>query len=139
MQADNSQYIKALDQATTKLNKFAKDQGSAFEDLKGSFVSLGEKIAEAFAIEKIIEFGVATIESLASLEKMSQSAGIAVEELSSLRLAFAAGGISQEEMGVSLKKLNVALSEAAGSSTSKAGVAFRALGTIVCKIGRAHV
>lgn len=128
MQADNSQYIKALDQATTKLNKFAKDQESSFGDLKSSFVSLGEKIAEAFAIEKIVEFGAATIESLASLDKMSQSAGISVEALSSLRLAAAASGISQEELGLSLKKLNVALSDAAGNATGKAGVAFRALG-----------
>lgn len=121
MQADNSEYVKALDQATKRLGSFQKEQNEALE-------KLGEKIAEAFAIDKIVEFGVSTIESLASLDKMSQSAGIAVEELSSLRLAAAASGISQEELGVSFKKLNVALSEASGNATSKAGVAFRALG-----------
>ena len=121
MQADNSAYVKALDQATQRLNSFSKEQDEALG-------KLGEKIAEAFAIDKIVEFGVSTIESLASLDKMSQSAGIAVEELSSLRLAAAASGISQEELGTSFKKLNVALSDAAGSATGKAGVAFRALG-----------
>jgi hypothetical protein len=120
LQADNSQYIKALDQATGKLSKFSKDQESLLGDLANKF-------AAAFTIDKLIEFSVGAIESAASLEKLSQAAGVSVEELSSLRLAAAASGISQDQFALSLKKLNQNLSEAAGNATSKAGEAFRAL------------
>jgi hypothetical protein len=124
MQADNSQYVKALDQATTKLQKFSADQGKIFDDI-------ASKIGAAFTIGALVDFSASVLESASSLERLSQSAGISVESLSSLRLAAAAGGLSQDELGQSLKKLNVNLSDAAGNATGKAGVAFRALGISV--------
>jgi hypothetical protein len=124
MQADNSQYIKALDQATGKLQSFAKDQNEAL-------AGLAEKIGEAFAVDKIVEFAASSIESAASLERLSQSAGVSVESLSAMRLAATASGLSQDELGRSLKKLNVNISEAAGNAGSKAAIAFKALGISV--------
>ncbi len=124
LQADNSQYIKALDQATGKLSKFQKEQNDLLKDLAGDF-------AGALSIGAFVEFADHAIESAASLDKLSQSAGVSVEELSSLRLAAAASGISQDQFGVSLKKLNQNLSEAAGNAQSKAGEAFRGLGIAV--------
>jgi hypothetical protein len=124
MQADNSQYIKALDQATSKLSSFSKDVKAQLEDLADTF-------AAAFSVGALAEFADHAIESAASLEQMSQAAGVSVESLSSLRLAFAAGNLSQDEMGSSLKKLNSNISEAAGNAESKGGVAFRALGISV--------
>jgi hypothetical protein len=121
MQADNSQYIKALDQATSKLQSFSKDSNEAL-------AGLADKIGSAFAVGKIAEFAASSIESAASLERLSQSAGVSVEGLSAMTLAAAASGLSQDELGQSLKKLNVNIAEAAGSASSKAGVAFRALG-----------
>lgn len=121
MQADNSQYIKALDQSTGKLSQFSKDQGDLLDGLAGKF-------AAAFSIGAMIEFTSSAIESAASLERMSETAGISVEALSSLRLAAAASGLSQDELGMSLKKLNVSIEQAAGNASSKAGVAFRGLG-----------
>ncbi|HXI99560.1 MAG TPA: phage tail tape measure protein, partial [Gemmatimonadaceae bacterium] len=131
MQADNSQYIKALDQATAKLNKFAHEQENAFTQLKDQFVELGAKFAAGFAIEKIIEFTASSIESAAALERLSQTTGISTESLSALRLAAAASGLSADEMGVAYKKLNVSIEEAAGNAQSKAAVAFKALGISV--------
>jgi hypothetical protein len=121
MQADNSSYIKALDQATARLSHFQKEQEDRLKEL-------ATKFAEAFAIDKIVEFAASSIEGAASLERFSQSAGISVEALSSLRLAAAASGLSQDELGVSLKKLNVSIEQAAGNASSKAGVAFRGMG-----------
>ena len=128
MQADNSQYIKALEQATGKLEKFEKEQEGALSEIKEQFAEIGGKIAAAFTVDKLIEFTSEAIESAASLEKMSQSTGIGVEALGALRLAAAASGLSQDDLGVALKKLNVNVSEAAGNIHSKAGVAFKALG-----------
>ena len=121
LQADASQYVKALDQATGKLQKFEKDQNDAL-------AGIADKFAGALTIGAFVEFSASAIESAASLEKLSQAAGVSVEELSSLRLAAAAAGIDQDQFGVSLKKLNQSLSQAAGNDTSKAGEAFRALG-----------
>jgi hypothetical protein len=121
MQADNSQYIKALDQATSKLQSFSKDSNEAL-------AGLADKIGSAFAVGKIAEFAASSIESAASLERLSQSAGVSVEGLSAMTLAAAASGLSQDELGLSLKKLNVNIAEAAGNAQSKAAVAFRALG-----------
>jgi hypothetical protein len=121
LQADNSQYIKALDQATGKLQKFQQDQNDLLS-------GIADKFAAALSVDALVEFSAHAIESAASLERLSQSAGIGVESLSSLRLAAAAAGIDQDQLGVSLKKLNQQLSEAAGNATSKSGEAFRALG-----------
>jgi hypothetical protein len=124
MQADNSQYIKALNQSTSQLTSFVKDVKAQLEDLADTF-------AAAFSVGALADFADHAIESAASLEQLSQSAGISVESLSSLRLAFAAGNLSQDEMASSLKKLNSNISEAAGNAESKGGVAFRALGVSV--------
>jgi hypothetical protein len=124
MQADNSQYVKALDQATTKLSKFAKDQ----EDILGS---LAGKFAAALSVGGLAAFTASSLENAASLDRMSQSAGVSVEALSSLKLAAAASGLTQDELGLALKKLNVNIAEAAGNANSKAGVAFKAMGISV--------
>lgn len=124
LQADNSQYIKALDQSTQKLNKFSSDQGKLLTDIAGKF-------AAAFTIDKIVDFSAASIEAAASLSKLSAASGVSVEALSGLSAAFAAVGLTQDDLGTSLKKLNSAISEAAGDSTSKAGIAFKLLGVNV--------
>ncbi len=121
LQADNSQYVKALDQATGKLQKFQQDQNDLLS-------GIADKFAAALSVGALVEFSAHAIESAASLDRLSQSAGVSVESLSSLRLAAAAAGIDQDQLGVSLKKLNQNLSEAAGNATSKSGEAFRALG-----------
>jgi hypothetical protein len=128
MQADNSQYVKALDQATQKLNKFAKDQEDILDGIDEKFSELGKNIAGAFAIEQIVEFSESALEGAAQLEKFSQTAGVSAQTLSAFQIATAGSGISTEELAQSFKKLNVAASEAAGDSTSKAGQAFRLLG-----------
>lgn len=131
MQADNSQYIKALDQATAKLNKFSKDQQGALSELGNQFSDLANKFAAGFAIDKIVEFTASSIESAAAVERLSQVTGISTESLSSLRLAAAASGLSADEMGVAYKKLNVSIEEAAGNAQSKAAIAFKSLGISV--------
>lgn len=121
LQADNSQYIKALDQATGKLTKFTEDQGHAFSEL-------GSKIAEFFAAEKFAELVKGAIESEAALADLSQSAGVSIAKLQELQLATSANGLTQEDLATAFKHLNSAISEATGDGTSKAAIAFKALG-----------
>lgn len=124
LQADNSQYIKALDQSTQKLQKFSSDQNKLLADIAGKF-------AAAFTVDKIVEFSAGAIEAAASLSKLSAASDVSVEALSGLGAAYAAGGLNQDDMARSLKKLNAAISEAAGDATSKAGLAFKLLGISV--------
>jgi hypothetical protein len=124
LQADNSQYIKALDQATGKLDKFSKDQDAILESIAGKF-------AAALSVGALAEFTASSLESAASLDRLSQSAGVSVESLSSLKLAAAAAGLDQDQLALGLKKVNQSLAQAAGDSTTKAGEAYRALGISV--------
>jgi hypothetical protein len=128
MQADNSAYVKALDQATSKLNKFSKDQHSLVSEIGDKFKEFATRFAEAFALEKIVEFSAGAIEGAASLEKFSQSAGVSVEELGSLQIAMAGSGVDVDGLSLAFKKLNVAASTAAGDGNSKAAIAFQLLG-----------
>lgn len=128
MQADNSQYVAKLADATNKLNKFAKDQQSALDAITDKFTDFAVSLGAAFSVDKLSEFVSSTLEGNASLQKFSESSGIAVEDLSALGSAAAGAGLSQDELGMAIKKLNVNLSEAAGDSASKSAIAFRLLG-----------
>jgi hypothetical protein len=124
LQADNSQYMAALDQATGKLAKFSKDQS----DLLGG---LAQKLGAAFTIDRLVEFSASTLEAAADLSRMSQSSGIAVEDLSALEFAARASGVAGDSLGISLKKLNVSIADAAANAGSKAGLAFAAMGVSI--------
>lgn len=87
-----------------------------------------QKFAAAFTVDKIVDFVESAVESAAALERLSQESDIAVEQLSALAAVFAQSGVGQDEMASSLKKLNTAISDAAGNPTSKAAFAFQALG-----------
>lgn len=128
MQADNSQYIKALDQASAKLKKYSDDTNSLFSQIKDSVGDLAGTFAAAFATDKIVEFSAAAIEAQASIAKMSQETGISVDKLSTLNLAFAENGLSADQTATAMKKLGQAVSDATGDPTSKAGLAFKLLG-----------
>jgi hypothetical protein len=124
LQADNSQYIKSLDQATSKLLKFSSDQNAIFSDI-------AQKIAAVFTVDKLVEFSASTIEAAASMSHFSESTGIAVESLSGLQFAAAASGVGSDALQTSLKKLNVSIADAASSASSKAALAFNAMGVSI--------
>lgn len=124
LEAETSQYQTQLAAATKQLQAFQSDVSAFANDVVGKF-------AAAFTVDKIAEFIEGSIESAAALEKLSQESGIAVEQLSALQAVFAQSGVGQDEMASSLKKLNQAVSDAAGNSSSKAAFAFQALGISV--------
>lgn len=134
LEAEISQYQTKLTLATNLIQKFQHDTKSALDDVKGYFEKTFE-VAAIYEFSKTVEeFAASTIESVASLTRLSQAAGISVEALSSLRLAAAASGLSQDQLAESFKKLNVSIAEAAGDPTSKAAAAFKALGVSVTNV-----
>jgi len=128
MQADNSAYIKALDQATAKLKQHSEESNSIFGQIKEGLSDLAGDLAAAFTIDAIVEFSAAAIEAQASVEKLSKEFGISVERVSTLNLAFAQAGLGADQTGVAMKKFEQAISDASGDPASKAAVAFKLLG-----------
>lgn len=124
LEAETSKYQTQLAAATKQLEEFRDGVGEAVQDLAAKF-------AELFTVDAIAEFVSGTVESAASLQKLSQQAGVSVEQLSAFGAVAAQAGVSQDDMASSLKKLNVAISDAAGNATSKAAFAFQALGISV--------
>lgn len=124
LEAETSQYQQNLAAATKQLQGFQTSVAEFAEDL-------AKKFAAAFTVDKIGEFIENAIESAAALERLSKESGVAVEELSALAAVFAQSGVGQDEMASSLKKLNQAISDAAGNASSKAAFAFQALGISV--------
>lgn len=124
LEAQTADYDAKLDQATRKLQGFHSSTNKALDEIKGAIVGL-------LAFDKLADLAKSVLENAANLDKLSQSSGISVEELSKLQFAAKQSGIESDAFAVGLKKLNVAMAEAGGSSTSKAATAFRALGISV--------
>lgn len=111
-------------QAIQRSIQHAADSASdAFKDLAG-------KVIAAFSVEKLIEFGNASIELGDKLEKMSQKIGIGVENLSALRAQAQLSDVGFEDLGGALEKL-ARSAGAAADGTSKQADAYRAIGVAV--------
>lgn len=124
LELQSAKYQQGFEQATKSLQKFQKDTGDGLKKIADLF-------AGALSIDALVDFGKSTLEASASLDNFSKSAGVSVEALSALQFAAKAGGVGTDQLGESLKKLNVAISEAAGNAESKAALAFGILGVNV--------
>lgn len=131
LELQSAKYQQGFDQATARLNKFHKDTG----DTLGK---IGDLFAGALSADAILHFADSTINAAADLENFSKASGIAVEQLSALQFAAKAGGVGTDGLTNALKKLNVAISDAAGNADSKAATAFQLLG-ISAKDANGHL
>jgi hypothetical protein len=91
-------------------------------------VVVAELTAAAVAVAVLTD---KAIENAAEMGKMAQRIGAPVQELSKFAYAANIVGIANEAMEKSFKKLDVAISEAAGNMDSKSGKAFAAMGVHV--------
>lgn len=121
LELQSAKYQQGFDQATARLNRFHKETGDSLKKIT-------ELFATALSVEAVVSFAESTINAAADLENFSKASGIAVEQLSALQFAAKAGGVGTDGLTTALKKLNVAISEAAGNSESKAAIAFQLLG-----------
>lgn len=87
---------------------------------------LGGKLAAAFAVEKLYEFGKGLLETGEQFDLMRQRTGIAVETLASLKKAASLNGVAFDELGVGLRKFSIAISDANHGGTA-ASSAFEAI------------
>lgn len=126
LEADSLKFQKELDQAKRKLSNF---EGSASKTAKQVGRVLGA--AAVAAATGLAYMAKQSIDLADEMSKAAQKIGVTTESLSQLRYAADLAGVAGASLDKSLQKLNRSMSEATITSTSKAAMAFKALGVEV--------
>ena len=126
LEADSLKFQKELDQAKRKLSGF---EGSASKTAKQVGRVLGA--AAVAAATGLAYMAKQSIDLADEMSKAAQKIGVTTESLSQLRYAADLAGVAGASLDKSLQKLNRSMSEATITSTSKAAMAFKALGVEV--------
>lgn len=126
LEADSLKFQKELDAAKRKLSSF---EGSASKTAKQVGKVLGAAaVAAAAGLAVMVK---RSIDLADDMSKAAQKIGVTTESLSQMRYAADLAGVAAASLDKSLLKLNRAMSEATITSTSKAAMAFKALGVEV--------
>lgn len=126
LEADSLKFQKELDAAKRKLSGF---ESSASKTAKQIGTVLGG--AAVAAATGLAVMAKRAIDVADDMSKAAQKIGVTTESLSQLRFAADLAGVSSGALDKSLQKLNRSMSEAAVNTTSKAAMAFKALGVEV--------
>ncbi len=116
-----------LDAGVNRVKDKVGEVGSSTDLLADKLKELGSVIAASFAVEKLIEFGKATLETAEGIEKLGVITGLTTEKIQTLQFALQMTGSSAEEANVSLTKFSRNIYEAAAGS-GPAYEAFQKLG-----------
>lgn len=134
LRADVAQLQSDLGKANALNAQYARAAAEAWNGaagaVKGAIVDIAGKVAAAFAVDKLIEFGRAAIDTADELGKMSQRVGVSVETLSSLRVQAQLSNVSIDDLQGGLSKLARNAADAAAGSKQQAN-AFQAIGVAV--------
>jgi hypothetical protein len=96
------------------------------EGFKETILELGKTVLEAFAVEKVLEFGKEMINTADETREASIALGLSAQQLQQLEFAASTAGLEVGELHASLARLNrVAAESAAGKGQSGA---FKKLG-----------
>jgi hypothetical protein len=134
LRADVATLQSDLGKALDLNRKHAKDieglWGQAANGIKDGLTDIAGKIAAAFAVEKLVEFGAKVIENADQLGKMAQKVGVSVESLSALNVQARLSDVSIDQLQGGLSKLARSAADAATGNKSAAS-AFSAIGVAV--------
>jgi hypothetical protein len=126
LEAESLKFQKELDQAKRKLSAFDKSAGATAKQigtvLGAAAVAAGTGLA--YMAKKAIDLADDT-------SKAAQKIGLTTESLSQLRFAADLAGVASNSLDKSMQKLNRSMSESVITNTSKAAMAFSALGVEV--------
>lgn len=126
LEADSLKFQKELDQAKRKLSGFESSASKTAKQI-GTVLG-GAAIAAATGLAVMAKRSVDLADDMS---KAAQKIGVTTESLSQLRYAADLAGVAGAALDKSLLKLNRSMSEATITSTSKAAMAFKALGVNV--------
>jgi hypothetical protein len=108
-------------------DKELKEADKGIEGFVEKLKGVAEKLAVAFAVEKIHEFVEGQIEAGAQLKVTAERLGTDTQELQAMQLAAAQAGVSAETLATSLRFLNKHISEAVHGTGDGAKI-FKELG-----------
>ena len=103
--ADGQGLKDGLAQAKGHVDKFKHES-------EGAFASLGERIVEIFAVEKILEFGKKLFEFGSDIKNTAMALNLSTDSVQGLGGAFEQTGASSEQFKNGVIKLNQSLQEA---------------------------
>ena len=130
-------YAKWTDQLSRAERAAQKSTAAIQRSIQGAVDGIGDglnsiagKVAAAFAVEKLIEFGKQAIDTADEVGKMAQKVGISAESLSALSVQAKLSDVGIDELQASLGKLSKNAAEAASGSKQQAA-AFQAINTAI--------
>ena len=125
-------------------NSFIKDLREGLEaavrplnELKVSFREMIELYAEAFAVEKVIDWASETAEAMEKIENEAHKLGTSVESVENLQAVSRLTGVNYDEMASQLERMQLQLTRV-GEKASPAAAALKALGISVAEFRAAN-
>jgi hypothetical protein len=123
-------FTKAQRLADQRANQIKRSIQGAVDGIGDGLKDIAGKVAAAFAIDKMLEFGKQAIETADQLGKASQKIGLSVESLSSLSVTAKLANVSMEDLQGGMEKFSKIAAQAAGGN-KEAAAAFKAIGVSV--------
>jgi hypothetical protein len=118
---------RVTEQRLTSIQKTMESAGGRIAD---GLTDVAGKVAAAFAVDKLIEYGKAAIDMADEVGKAAQKVGVSVETMSALQAQANLSGVATDQLRGSMEKLTRTAAEAAaGNKQSAAG--FAAIGVAV--------
>jgi hypothetical protein len=120
-------FTKAQRIADQHANQIKRSIQSAVDGVGDGLKDIAGKVAAAFAVEKLIEFGKQAIETADQMGKAAEKVGASVEAMSALSVQAQLSNVGVDQLQVGMEKLakNAA---AAASGNKQAAAGFAAIG-----------
>lgn len=125
-----AKWTDSLAKAERAANNTTKAIQRGFESITGGVEDIAGKIAAAFAVDKLVEFGAKAIETADQMGKMAQKVGLSVESLSALTAQAKLSNVGTDELQAGLSRLARTAADAA-TGNKQSAAAFAALGVAV--------
>lgn len=113
--------------AQQSADKIARSMSSATDRLASGLEGIAGKLAAAFSVEKLVEFGKRAIDTADEIGKMAQKVGVSTEILSAYRVQAQLSNVATEGLQSGMAKFARTAADAAAGGKDQAAV-FQAIG-----------
>ncbi|MEZ0155262.1 MAG: hypothetical protein AB9Q22_10235 [Candidatus Reddybacter sp.] len=127
LEAQNTQYLKKIDQSEKKVKRFQKQNKKALQGISGDFKKVLGGVAIGGLAVGVKRYISDTSKQIDQQAKFAQRIGISTEALGGLGHAAGLTGVSQQNLQLGLQRMTRRLAEAA-QGTGEAKAAIKELG-----------
>jgi len=128
LEAQTATYVRELDKANNKLDRFHKDQERAVAKIKTAFLSIGATFAAAFSVRAIVNFTASAIQAADAIGESARAAGFSAERFQRLQFVFKQNGLEAGEFESAMRALNTRLGQFINTGAGPAAKAIEQLG-----------